>query len=111
MAPIVANLLDNDHAAAMPRFDNGVRSSVWATQAAAGLRNHLRMEVSCSEDAFEWIQGTSTQLTFKSLGAAAQIHTPNGLNGLLIFGPGKPHRCRRSQGVFEGLANHCSAAA
>ncbi len=108
---IVANRLVDDYAGALLRFDNGARGSFWVTQAAAGVENGLRLRVSGTKGTLEWMQEVPTQLTFKPLGAPAEIRTPNG--------PGTSALARRAsrivaghpEGFHEGFANIYSDAA
>ena len=75
---IVANRLVDDYAGAMLRFDNGARGSFWATQAATGVENCLRLRASGTRGTVEWMQELPTQLVFRPAGAPVEIRTPNG---------------------------------
>jgi predicted dehydrogenase len=75
---IVPDRLVHDYAAAMLRFDNGARGSLWVTQAAAGVENCLRIRVSGTRGSLEWQQERPTALAFKPLEGPAEMRTPNG---------------------------------
>jgi predicted dehydrogenase len=108
---IVANRLVDDYAGAMLRFDNGARGSFWVTQAAAGVENCLRLRVSGTDGTLEWMQETPTQLTFKPLGAPAQIRTPNGPGTLPLSARASRIVAGHPEGFHEGFANVYSDAA
>lgn len=84
----------HDFACAMLRMDNGARASFYATQAAAGVENGLRIRVSGALGSLEWQQELPQQLHFKPLDAPAQIYTPNG--------PGTLPLARRASRIAAG---------
>jgi len=103
--------LVDDFGAAMLRFDNGARGSMWVTQAAAGVENDLRIRVSGTLGTLEWHQEFPTQLVFRPLEGPVQIYKPNG-PGVL------PEAARASrivsghpEGFQEAFANVYSDAA
>jgi predicted dehydrogenase len=108
---IVANRLVDDFAGAMLRFDNGARGSFWVTQAAAGVENCLRLRVSGTRGTLEWMQETPTLLTFKPIGAPAQIRTPNGPGTLPLAARASRIVAGHPEGFHEGFANVYSDAA
>lgn len=108
---IVANRLVDDYAGALLRFDNGARGSFWVTQAAAGVENCLRLRVSGTRGTIEWMQETPTQLTFKPLGAPAEIRTPNGPGTLPLARRASRIVSGHPEGFHEGFANVYSDAA
>jgi predicted dehydrogenase len=108
---IVENRLVDDYAGAMLRFDNGARGSFWATQAAAGVENCLRLRVSGTDGTLEWMQETPTQLTFKPRGAPAQVRTPNGPGTLPLSARASRIVAGHPEGFHEGFANVYSDAA
>jgi predicted dehydrogenase len=75
---VVPGMDIDDYAGALLRLDNGARGSFWATQAAAGVENGLRIRVSGEKGSLEWMQETPQRLIFKPLAAPAEIRTPNG---------------------------------
>lgn len=108
---IVPNRRVHDFAGALLRFDNGARGSFWVTQAAAGVENSLRIRVSGTKGTLEWLQEIPQILTFKPLGAPAEIRTPNGPGTL----PLAKRACRvvagHPGGFSEGFANLYTDAA
>jgi len=103
--------LVDDFGAAMLRFDNGARGSMWVTQAAAGVENALRIRVSGTAGTVEWHQEFPTQLVFRPLEGPVQIYKPNGPGAL-------PEAARASrivsghpEGFQEAFANVYSDAA
>jgi predicted dehydrogenase len=108
---IVANRLVDDYAGALLRFDNGARGSFWVTQAAAGVENCLRLRVSGTKGTIEWMQESPTQLSFKPLGAPAEIRTPNGPGTLPLARRSSRIVAGHPEGFHEGFANIYSDAA
>jgi predicted dehydrogenase len=108
---IVANRLVDDYAGALLRFDNGARGSFWITQAAAGVENCLRFRVSGTRGTLEWWQETPTQLSFRPLGAPAQIRTPNGPGTLPLAKRASRIVAGHPEGFHEGFANLYADAA
>ena len=108
---IVANRLVDDYAGALLRFDNGARGSFWVTQAAAGVENCLRLRVSGTMGTLEWMQESPTQLSFKPLGAPAEIRTPNGPGTLPLARRSSRIVAGHPEGFHEGFANIYSDAA
>jgi predicted dehydrogenase len=108
---IVANRLVDDYAGALLRFDNGARGSFWVTQAAAGVENCLRLRVSGTKGTVEWMQEVPTQLSFKPLGAPAEIRTPNGPGTLALARRASRIVAGHPEGFHEGFANIYSDAA
>ncbi len=108
---IVANRLVDDYAGALLRFDNGARGSFWVTQAAAGVENCLRLRVSGTKGTIEWMQESPTQLSFKPLGAPAEVRTPNGPGTLPLARRSSRIVAGHPEGFHEGFANIYSDAA
>ena len=108
---IVPNRLVDDYAGALLRFDNGARGSFWATQAAAGVENCLRLRVSGTKGTLEWMQEVPTQLVFKPLGAPPQMYTPNGPGTLPLARRASRIVAGHPEGFHEGFANIYSDAA
>jgi predicted dehydrogenase len=108
---IVANRLVDDYAGALLRFDSGARGSFWVTQAAAGVENCLRLRVSGTRGTIEWMQESPTQLSFKPLGAPAEIRTPNGPGTLPLARRSSRIVAGHPEGFHEGFANIYSDAA
>jgi predicted dehydrogenase len=108
---IVPTRPTHDYAGAMLRMANGARGSFWVTQAAAGVENALRIRVSGSLGTLEWQQEQPQLLSFKPMGAPAQIRTPNGPGTL----PFSAHASRivagHPEGFHEAFANVYSDAA
>jgi predicted dehydrogenase len=101
----------DDYGAAMLRFDNGARGSLWVTQTAAGVENGLRIRVSGTKGSLEWEQESPTRLTFKPIDGPVRIYTPNGPGTL----PSSARACRivagHPEGFHEAFANIYSDAA
>ena len=101
----------DDYTGALLRLTNGARGVFWVTQAAAGVENCLQIRVSGSKGTLEWCQEIPQRLSFKPLGAPAQIRTPNG--------PGTHELAKRlsrvaaghPEGFPEGFGNIYSDAA
>jgi predicted dehydrogenase len=68
----------NDYAGALIRLSNGARGTFWATQAAAGVENGLRIRISGSKGTIEWCQEIPQTLSYKPLHGPAETRTPNG---------------------------------
>jgi len=103
--------LVDDYGAAMLRFDNGARGSMWVTQAAAGVENGLRIRVSGTDGTVEWSQEQPTSLVFRPLDGPVRVLTPNGPD---ILPPAK--RASRivaghPEGFLEAFANLYADAA
>ena len=101
----------DDYGAAMLRFDNGARGSLWVTQTAAGVENSLSIRVSGTKGSLEWHQEAPTRLTFKPLEGPMRVFTPNGSGTL----PASARACRiaagHPEGFHEAFANLYSDAA
>ena len=108
---VVPGRLIHDYAGALLRFPNGARGSFWVTQTAAGVENSLGIRVSGTRGTIEWNQERPALLTFKPLGAPAEVRTLNG--------PGLHPLARRAsrivaghpEGFHEAFANVYSDAA
>lgn len=95
----------DDYTGALLRLENGARGVFWVTQAAAGLENCLQIRVSGTKGTVEWCQEIPQRLSFRPLGAPAQVRTP--------MGPGTLEFSRRAsrivaghpEGFPEGFAN------
>jgi predicted dehydrogenase len=108
---IVPGRLGDDFAGALLRFDNDARGSFWVTQAAAGVENCLRLRVSGTQGTVEWMQEVPTQLSFKPLGAPAEIRTPNGPGTLPLSARASRIVAGHPEGFHEGFATVYSDAA
>jgi predicted dehydrogenase len=108
---IVPGRLGDDFAGALLRFDNDARGSFWVTQAAAGVENCLRLRVSGTRGTVEWMQEVPTQLSFKPLGAPAEIRTPNGPGTLPLSARASRIVAGHPEGFHEGFATVYSDAA
>jgi predicted dehydrogenase len=108
---VVPGRLVDDYAAAMLRFDNGARGSLWVTQAAAGIENGLRIRVSGTRGSVEWQQEQPTHLVFSPLDGPVEWRTPNGPGTL----PFSAHSTRivagHPEAFLEAFANVYSDAA
>lgn len=108
---IVPGRLVDDYAAAMLRFANGARGSLWVTQAAAGFENALRIRVSGTQGSLEWHQEHPTILSFRPRTGPAEVRTPNG-PGTLPFSARTSRIVRgHPEGFQEAFANLYSDAA
>jgi len=108
---VVPNRLVDDYGAAMLRFDNGARGTFWATQAAAGVENSLRIRVSGTKGSLEWEQERPTRLTFKPLGEPVREYTPNGPGTLPAAARASRIVRGHPEGFHEAFANVYSDAA
>jgi predicted dehydrogenase len=101
----------DDYGAAMLRFDNGARGTLWVTQTAAGVENGLGIRVSGTKGSLEWHQERPTRLIFKPLEGPVRVYTPNGPGAL----PASARACRivagHPEGFHEAFANIYSDAA
>lgn len=75
---VAPDRLVDDYGAAILRFDNGARGSLWVTQAAAGVENDLQIRVSGTLGTVEWRQEFPTRLIFRPLEGPTRTYTPNG---------------------------------
>lgn len=108
---VIPQRLVDDYGAAMLRFDNGARGSLWVTQTAAGVENGLRIRVSGTRGSLEWEQERPTRLTFKPLGAPAREYTPNGPGTLPAAARASRIAAGHPEGFHEAFANIYSDAA
>jgi predicted dehydrogenase len=108
---IVPNRLVDDFGAAMLRFDNGARGTFWVTQAAAGVRNCLRIRVSGTRASAEWYQENPTELIVRPLDGPTQVYTPNGPGTLPAAARASRIVAGHPEGFHEAFANLYSDAA
>lgn len=101
----------DDFAGALLRFENGARGCFWATQAAAGVENSLKIRVSGSAGSLEWFQEIPQRLVYKPLGAPVQVRTPNGPGILPLAARASRITAGHPEGFPEGFANIYSDAA
>jgi predicted dehydrogenase len=95
----------------MLRFDSGARGTFWATQAAAGVENCLRIRVSGSDGSIEWEQEHPTVLGFKPLSSPAEIRTLNGPGTLPLSARSTRIVAGHPEAFIEAFANLYSDAA
>jgi predicted dehydrogenase len=103
--------LVDDYGAAMLRFDNGARGSMWVTQAAAGVENGLRIRVSGTGGTIEWSQEQPTTMTFRPLDGPVRVLTPNGPDILPPAARASRIVAGHPEGFTEAFANIYSDAA
>lgn len=84
----------DDTAAAMLRFSNGARGTLWVTQAAAGIENSQRIRVSGERGSIEWSYEQPSRLIFTPVDGPTRLHTANG--------PGTLPAARRAERVAAG---------
>lgn len=101
----------DDYTGALLRLENGARGVFWVTQAAAGVENCLQIRVSGSKGTLEWCQELPQRLSFKPLGAPAQIRTPNGPGTHDLSGRASRVAAGHPEGFPEGFANIYNDAA
>ncbi len=103
--------LVHDYGAAMLRFDNGARGSMWVTQAAAGVENCLRIRVSGTGGTLEWSQEQPTRLVFRPLDDPVRFFTPNGPDILPPARRASRIVAGHPEGFLEAFANVYADAA
>ena len=108
---IVPNRVTHDYAGAMLRMQSGARGMFWVTQAAAGVENAVRIRVSGALGTLEWFQEQPQLLSFKPLGAPAQIRTPNGPGTLPLSAHSSRIVAGHPEGFHEAFANLYADAA
>jgi len=108
---IVPNRVTHDYAGAMLRLHSGARGIFWVTQAAAGVENAVRIRVSGALGTLEWFQEQPQLLSFKPLGAPAQIRTPNGPGTLPLSAHSSRIVAGHPEGFHEAFANIYADAA
>ena len=108
---IVPNRIVDDYAGVLLRLDNGARGVFWATQAAAGVENCLRIRVSGTLGTLEWEQEMPQRLVFKPLKKAAEVRTPNGPGTLPLAGHSSRIVAGHPEGFPMGFANLYADAA
>jgi predicted dehydrogenase len=108
---IVPDRPEDDYAGALLRLSNGARGSFWVTQAAGGVENSLRIRVSGSLGSLEWQQEQPQMLTFKPIGAPAQLFTPKGPGTLPLAARASRIVAGHPEGFHEAFANLYSDAA
>ncbi len=101
----------HDYGGALLRFTNGARGVFWATQAAAGVENGLRIRVSGTKGSLEWAQEHPQVLAFKPLDAPAEMRTPNGPGSLPLARRASRIVAGHPEGFHEAFANLYSDAA
>jgi predicted dehydrogenase len=101
----------HDYGGALLRFTNGARGVFWATQAAAGVENGLRIRVSGTEGSLEWEQELPQVLGFKPQDAPAQVRTPNGPGTLPLARRASRIVAGHPEGFHEAFANLYADAA
>lgn len=62
----------DDHVQVQLRYANGARGLLWASQAATGEENHLRLRVYGTKAALHWDQESPNTLTWQPAGQPAQ---------------------------------------
>ncbi len=103
--------LVDDYGAAMLRFDNGARGSMWVTQAAAGVENGLRIRVSGTGGTLEWSQEQPTELVYRPLDGPVRFFTPNGPDILPPARRASRIVAGHPEGFLEAFANVYADAA
>ena len=108
---IVPDRLVDDFGAAMLRFDNGARGTFWVTQAAAGVKNCLRIRVSGTRATLEWQQEDPTRLIVRPLNGPPTVYIPNGPGTLPAAARASRIVAGHPEGFHEAFANIYSDAA
>lgn len=101
----------NDFAGALLRMSNGARGIFWATQAAAGVENGLRIRICGSKGTIEWLQEIPQLLSFKTLNGPAEIRTPNGPGTYPLSNRSSRIKAGHPEGFPDAFANLYSEAA
>ena len=102
---IVPGRVVNDYAGALIRMSNGSRGTFWATQAAAGVENGLRLRVSGNKGTLEWLQEIPQVLTFKPLKGPIETRTPNGPGSYPLATSSSRIKAGHPEGFPEAFAN------
>ncbi len=108
---IVPNRIVDDYTGALLRLDNGARGILWATQAAAGMENCLRIRVSGTLGTLEWEQEMPQRLVFKPINKPAEMRTPNGPGTLPLARHSSRIVAGHPEGFPMGFANLYTDAA
>lgn len=108
---IVPGRAVNDYAGALLRMKNGARGTFWATQAAAGVENGLRLRVSGTKGTLEWLQEIPQVLTFKPLYGPIETRTPNGPGTYPSAAASSRIKAGHPEGFPEAFANLYTEAA
>ena len=108
---IVPNRIVDDYTGALLKLDNGARGILWATQAAAGMENCLRIRVSGTLGTLEWEQEIPQRLVFKPMNKPAEIRTPNGPGTLPLAKHSSHIVAGHPEGFPMGFANLYADAA
>ena len=102
---IVPNRLVDDYGGALLRFDNGARGTFWVTQAAAGVKNGLRIRVSGTRGSVEWHQEDPTRLIWTPIAGPLQVLIPNGPGVLPAAQRASRIVAGHPEGFHEAFAN------
>ena len=108
---IVPGRMVNDFAGALLHMSNGSRGTFWATQAAAGVENGLRLRISGNQGTIEWLQEIPQVLTFKPLKGAIETRTPNGPGSYPLAIASSRIKAGHPEGFPEAFANLYTEAA
>lgn len=98
LSTLVEGRVADDNAHVLLRFDNGARGMLWATMAAAGAANGLRLRVFGPAGHLEWIQEAPETLTLRPLDGPIQI-----LRRAMPGAPAADALSRRRPGQPEGI--------
>ncbi len=94
----------DDYAAALLRYENGARGSMWVTNAAAGSEHGLSFRIHGDRGGLEWHQEEPNRLLHRRQDGFEQILTRR-LGPAMSPGArmSNPHRHRPSRGIPRGL--------
>jgi predicted dehydrogenase len=98
LSTLVEGRVADDNAHVLMRFNNGARGMLWATMAAAGAANGLRLRVFGPTGHIEWIQEEPDTLAVRRLDAPIQI-----LRRAMPGAPVAEALSRRRPGQPEGI--------
>jgi predicted dehydrogenase len=104
LSTLVEGRSADDNAHVMLRFDNGARGMLWATMAAAGAGNGLRLRVYGRAGHLEWSQEEPEILTLRPIDGPMKIYR-RAMPGAPVADALSRRRPGQPEGIVEAFAN------
>jgi predicted dehydrogenase len=104
LSTLVEGRSADDNAHVMLRFDNGARGMLWATMAAAGAGNGLRLRVYGRAGHLEWSQEEPEILTLRPIDGPIQVYR-RAMPGAPVADALSRRRPGQPEGIVEAFAN------
>jgi predicted dehydrogenase len=104
LSTLVAGRVADDNAHILLRFDNRARGMLWATMAAAGAANGLRLRVFGPAGHIEWTQEEPETLTLRPINGPVQIFR-RAMPGAPVAEALSRRRPGQPEGIVDAFAN------